>query len=106
MGATARGFAVTSDEEGRYTIEGTVDTTESGWTVELDPDNEGVVPDPKRAVFRLTATPPEIGQPVITEVPVRHPFSDSSELETVDLRLVGLTTSSGEREVTLPVPRG
>ena len=103
MPAIARDFSVKRDGDQDYAIVGTVDAPEDDWTIEVVADNEGIVPQPTLAAFRLTASGPETGIAVITPVPVNHPFRDAPELETVSIRLVGAESETGESRFTLTV---
>jgi hypothetical protein len=103
MGATVRDFTARR-EDGEVRLTGTVETTEDGWTVKTEADNPGVAGDRDKDVrVKITATAPEVGQPVLTTEPINETFSSNPQDTRVVVRLIGLETQDGKSHVAVPI---
>lgn len=91
-------------EGGKVRLTGTVETTENGWTVRAEADNPGVAGDHDKDVrVKITASPPEVGTPVVTTEPIDNTFSSHQQDTRVVVRLIGLQTQDGKSEVAVPI---
>ncbi|MBT2518105.1 hypothetical protein J7E29_11715 [Streptomyces sp. ISL-90] len=93
-----------SRDGGRISVTGTLRAPESGWSVNLEADNPGVAGDrDKQLRLVLTATPPEVGADVLTEVLFGDTFSGKADDATVAIRLRGVVDAEGRAMMTVPV---
>jgi hypothetical protein len=64
--------ATATEEDGRRTlrVEGTCECRTTGYSLELEPDNPGVVPHPEDVVLRLVEHAPQVGEDTKTATAV------------------------------------
>jgi hypothetical protein len=79
--------AVDSGGARTLTVEGECTCPEAGFTLSLEPDNPGIVPQPQEVVLRLEATPPAAGAEVMTLTLLRYVTRIGDEAERVIIRL-------------------
>jgi hypothetical protein len=85
-------FSARESESGgvrTLTVEGDCTCPEAGFTLTLEPDNPGIVPQPSDVVLRLEAMPPDSGAEVMTLTSVRYVTRIGDEAERVVIRLPG-----------------
>jgi hypothetical protein len=79
--------AETAGEVRTLTVEGECTCPEAGFTLALEPDNPGIVPQPSEVILRLEPTPPTGGAEVMTLTPVEYVTRIGDEVERVVIRL-------------------
>lgn len=96
----AEDFSATARSEGdvrRLLVEGTCTCPTSGFTLTLEPDNPGIVPQPQDVVLRLRETSPDVGADVLTPTPASYEAEISLEAVRVVIR------RSGAEPLTVPI---
>jgi hypothetical protein len=90
-----------------YQVRGQVTCPTTGFSIELEPINEGVVPTPDSALLGMKVTVPAgTVHETVTEVDVIYDGEDELELQHVNLRLGSVRTESGENAIALLVWKG
>ena len=79
--------AQTSGDTRTLTVEGECFCSRAGFRLELEPDNPGIVPQPKDVVLRLNPIAPEQGADVMTLTPLTYITRIGEEAERVIIRL-------------------
>jgi hypothetical protein len=59
----------------------------AGYTLELEPANPGINPDPTEVVLGLVINAPDVGPTVMTATPVRYETTVGPEAERVVIRV-------------------
>jgi hypothetical protein len=75
MGCTFSNWTATASGDGdsrTVKVTGSGECTQGGYSVRLEPTNEGVVDDPEVAALRLVIEAPEAGTDVMTPVRVEY----------------------------------
>ncbi len=90
--------------DSKVRVSGTVETTTSGWTVEVEADNPGIGGQCDKTVrLKLTATAPEIAAEVITTVPFDSTHSAIQGDTHVHLTLAGASAPDGSDSVSVAI---
>jgi uncharacterized linocin/CFP29 family protein len=81
--------ATATERDGRRMlhVEGTSECPTTGYSLELEADDPGVVPDPEAVVLRLVEHPPEVGEEVITPTRVSYDAEIGREPARVVIRV-------------------
>jgi hypothetical protein len=89
-----------------YRIVGQVRCPSPGYSFDVRPYPEGIVPSDENSAFELlTNEPTGVVIDPITDIPVDHEFRDSNRLQTARLFLRGdVRTEDGNQELELHVP--
>ena len=67
-------------------IEGTCTCPQAGYNLRLEPDNPGIVPDPREVVLRIAVTAPNVAAEVLTPTIVEYEGEVAPEAERVLIR--------------------
>ena len=88
--STFSATAIYTGENRIIKVEGSGTCPTTGWTHELEEDNEGINPDPSELVVRIVSTEPDVGGDAITEATVQGFFETQGGESYVVIRALDL----------------
>ncbi len=90
-----------------YEVRGQVRCPTTGYRIELEPTNEGIVPTPESALLKMVVIKPSgIVHETVTETDVSYHGRDGHELKTVGIRLGSVVDENGSNSISLPLNEG